>query len=409
MGTNREVETAENPRAEKVTTDEEARLDRAMLQTDERLIASLKRDEQRRRHRRRWWVGGAIMILAVMGITIGLMTASPGSKPAASIDADLARAATLNKKGWTLWQQQKFSEAEEAFTKAVKLDPELANAWNGLGWSRLNQGNGAEAEEAFAKCVKLEPKHGAALNGLGQVYLFQREYKKAEEPLLKAAEMGASAAWYGLARLCLLTEQFDKAGTWAEKAAKDQPNDETLKKMLAAAKAKKLEPELRKLIEPPDPKAQSVEAKRGWMFFQRGDLKRAAAEFEKAVKANPNEANAHNGLGFCLVNQGNVPEAKKHFEICLKLEPKHVGAMNGLARCLKAEGKVDEAIATWEKMLQITPGPNAATWGLAETYFERKEYDKAIKYFEQLAKADPKDATVKERLEVARKAAAEKK
>ncbi len=55
MGTNREAETAENPRAEKVTTDEEARLDRAMLQTDERLIASLKRDEQRRRQRRSGW------------------------------------------------------------------------------------------------------------------------------------------------------------------------------------------------------------------------------------------------------------------------------------------------------------------------------------------------------------------
>ena len=333
MGTNREVETAENPRAEAVTTDEDVRLDRAMLQTDERLIASLKRDEQRRRHRRRWWVGGAIVILAVMGVTIGLMTASPGTKPAATVEADLAKAATLNQKGWELWRQQKYIEAEAAFTKAVKLDPELENAWNGLGWSRFNQGNAVEAEEAFTRCVKLEPKHGAALNGLGQVYLSQREYKKAEEPLLKAAELGASAAWYGLTRLYLLTEQFDKAVTWAEKAVKDQPNDETLKKMLAAAKAKKLEPELRKLIEPPDPKAQSAEARRGWMFFGRGDMKRAVVEFEKAVKANPNEANAHNGLGFCLVNQGNAAEAKKHFEICLKLEPKHVGAMNGLARC----------------------------------------------------------------------------
>jgi tetratricopeptide (TPR) repeat protein len=409
MGTNREQETADSPRAESVTTDESGRLDRAMLQADDRLIASLQRDEQRRRHRRRWWIGGTLMILAILTVTVGLMTAAPGSRPAESADAKLARAASLNTRGWDLWKQQKFSEAEDVFSKAVRLDPESTNAWNGLGWSRFNQGKGTEAEEPFTTCIKLDPKYAAALNGLGQVYLSLRDYKKAEEPLVKAAELGASAAWYGLTRLYLLQGKFDKAAGWAEKVVTQQPNDETAKKMLAAAKAGKLDADLRKAIEPPDPKAQSAEAKRGWMFFNRGDMKRAAAEFEKAVKANPNEANAQNGLGFCLVSQGDAAEARKHFEICLKLEPKHVGAMNGMARCLKAEGKTDEAIAMWEKMLQIAPGPNAGTYGLADTYFEQKDYSKAAKYYEELAKADPKDETVKQRLEEARKGAAEKK
>lgn len=408
MGTKREVDVAHGPRAESVTTDEDARLSQAMLQTDERLIASLQKDERRRRQRR-WWIGGIIMFIALTGIVITLMTAGPGTTPAGSKDANINRAAALSTKAWRLWNQQRYAEAEEAFDKAVQLDPESANAWNGLGWSRFNQGGSAEAEEAFARCTKLDPEHPAALNGLGQVYLAQRQYDKAEAPLLKAAGLNASAAWFGLTRLYLLQGKFDKATPWAEKSAKAQPNDETAKKMLAAAKAGKLDPELKQIIEPPDPKAQSAESKRGWLFFNQGDMNRSAAEFEKALKANPNEVNAHNGLGFCLVNRGKSAEAKKHFEICLKLEPRHVGAMNGMARCLKAEGKVDEAIALWEKMLEIAPGPNAATWGLAETYFERKEYDKSIKYFEQLAKADPKDATVKERLEAARKAAAEKK
>lgn len=346
------------------------------------------------------------MFLAVAGITTLLMTAAPGTK---SVEADMNKASSLNTKGWELWKQGKYQEAEGIFARAVKLDPELTNAWNGLGWSRFNQGNSDEAMEAFRQCIKLEPDHGAALNGLGQAYLGTRQYKEAEQPLLKAAGLGATAAWYGLARLYLLQEQFDKAAEWAEKVLKQQPDDETVKKMLAAAKAKKLDKELRQVIEPPDPKAQSPESKRGWVFFSRGDMKRAAVEFEKAIKANPNETNAHNGLGFCLVNQGKAAEAQKHFEICLKVEPKHVGAMNGLARCLKAEGKVDEAIATWEKMYEIAPGPNAGAWGLAETYFEKKDYAKAAKYYEVLAKADPKDENLKQRLEEARKAVAEKK
>lgn len=409
MGTNRDVETADGARAESATADEDTRLSRAMLQTDERLIASLQRDERRRRRRRRWWIGGCIVFIALAGIMIALMTAGPGTRPGDSKDAVLKKAALLNTKGWRLWNQQKYIEAEDAFVKAVELDPESASAWNGLGWSRFNQGEGAEAEEAFSKCMKLDPEHAAALNGLGQVYLSQRQYDKAEAPLLKSAELNTPAAWFGLTRLYLLQGKFDEATTWGEKLAKDQPKDETVKRMLAAAKAGKLDPDLKRLIEPPDPKAQSAESKRGWLFFNQGDMKRAAGEFEKALKANPNEVDAHNGLGFCLVNRGKAAEAKKHFEICLKLEPKHAGAMNGLARCLKAEGKADEAIALWEKMLQIAPGPNAATWGLAETYFERQDYPKALKYYEELAKADPNDANVKQRLEAARKATEEKK
>lgn len=346
------------------------------------------------------------MTLTIGAIALSLMIAAPATRPA---EADMAKAARLNTTGWKLFQQQKLPEALEKFDEAVKLDPGLANAWNGLGWSRFNTGHSLEAEKAFETCLKISPTMGGAVNGLGQIYLSRRQYDKAEKSLLDAAKLNAPAAWYGLAQVYLLQGEYEKAVPWAEKVVKAEPKDILGKKMLAAAKAEKLSPALRRQIEPPDPNAQSPESKRGWVFFQRGDYLRGIEAFKQAIKKNANDAHAHNGLGFCLLNSGKPAEAKPHFEISLKLIPEHVGAMNGLARCLKeGENDLDGAIKIWQKMIETSPGPHAGTSALAWAYLEKGEPAKAIPYFEQLLEANPNDTHAKAGLERARKALAQK-
>ena len=125
-------------------------------------------------------------------------------KPGEVSLGDVERAASLSSDGWELWKVREYHQAAAKFEQAVKVDPESTNAWNGLGWSRFNGGESLAAEEAFKACLELEEAHSAGQNGLGQVYLLQRRYEKAETHLLKAAELQASAAWYGLTRLYLL-------------------------------------------------------------------------------------------------------------------------------------------------------------------------------------------------------------
>ena len=408
------------------SADEEALLDEAMQQADGWLMASLQREELRRRRRRRWALGGVAMTITVAAVVTGLIltggttpagvnqsgqaevvrTAPPsGVKSMPAFPRDVRKATGLAAEGWELWRKRQYAQAEEKFDAVVKLDPESTNAWSGLGWSRFNGGDSLGGEKAFKRCLELDPGHPAAQNGLGQIYFFRRQYDKAKEHWLPVAER-TPASWYGLTKTYLLEGDFEKAAKWAKKVVGQQPDDPTARMMLEAAQAKELSPELRKLIEPPDPMQQSPETKKGWQFFNQGELPRAMSEFRKALKKNSTDANAHNGLGFCLLNSGKADQAKKHFEVCLALAPEHAGAMNGLARCLKAEGKVDEAIALWEKMVEQYPGPNAGTWGLAETYLEQKQYDKAVRYFEQLTKANPDDASLKQKLQQARAGAA---
>jgi tetratricopeptide (TPR) repeat protein len=170
-------------------------------------------------------------------------------------------AGQLAQDGWQLWQARRLDEAAAKFRQALKADPKEVNAWNGLGWASLNSGKWPEAERAFQSCVALQPAHPAALNGLGQLYLGQKKYDLAETYLLKAAP-NAPAAWYGLARLYLLQGKFDKALEWAEKLIDSGQGDEGAKRMLEAARAKKLPDGLRMVLEPPpvtsgeSPKAQ---------------------------------------------------------------------------------------------------------------------------------------------------------
>jgi Flp pilus assembly protein TadD len=411
---------------------EAARLEMALHDPDRLLSDSLRVDERRRRVRRLTSVtliaGGVVMGTTLMAVLAGWLTlagqqsadsSASGSRSAGSPssaataekplddDARIEQGEELAQQGWQLWQERKLGEAAAKFEEAVALDSENANAWNGLGWAKFNGGESQAAIPAFEKCVELEPEHPAGLNGLGQVYLSWGEFEKAEKYLTKAAPK-ATAAHYGLARLYLLTSDYDKAQRWIRRALKQQPGDETLKAMLAAARKKELPEELKQQIAPvgkPEKSPSTDAAAAGWRLFNEGKFRSAERSFRRALAKDPENLAAMNGLAFMLLNSGRTAQAKEYFEKYLKIEPDEPGPMNGLARCLKEEGNVDEAIALWEKMYEKYPGPNAAAVGLAMTHLERKEYEKAEPYFEELAKATPDNEEFKNGLEAAKKGA----
>ena len=306
------------------------------------------------------------------------------------------------RKGWALWQSQKYAEAEETFAMAVKESPESESAWNGLGWSQFNQGKSVKAVEAFQKCLEIAPSYPAGLNGLGQAQLALRDYEAAEKTLLLAAP-NANAAWYGLGKVYLLKGEFEKAVLWWQKIVNVSPKDELAAKLLAAAKAKSLPPELKQLIEPVAAEEQSGSAP-GWNLLNQGRANDARSHFENELKAKPEDASALNGLGWTYIGLGEMGKAKPLFERCLKADPEAAGAMNGLARCLKVEGQLAEAIQIWIKLDALTEFPNAGTIMLATTYQEEGDFAKAIPFFERLIKAYPDNPEFKTSLDNAKAA-----
>ena len=154
---------------------------------------------------------------------------------AKKLDAD-----DLNGKGWQLWNQRKFAEAEKLFQQAVTKDPTLANAWNGLGWSQLNQGKKLNAKASFEKCVELEPTHAAALNGLGWFAKGQGKTEEAISHWEKAVEAtpNATAALNGLTTTYMELNQYDKAVKYYKMWLKAEPDNADARAGLKKARAK---------------------------------------------------------------------------------------------------------------------------------------------------------------------------
>src|SRR5438132_8668554 len=281
---------------------EESRLDDAIRNADDLLVSSLRSEEGRRRKRRITLlitIGGLLMFAIALSI---ILAVGAGGHTAARDPGD--KAAKLNEQGWKLWQERKLDDAADKFEEAVKLDPKFANAWNGLGWARFNNGDWDKAEEAFNKVLEIQPTHPAALNGLGQLYYARNELDKAETYLKKAAP-NAPAAWWGLAKLYLLQGKWDDAQKYAEKVV--AAGDKSAQPLVDAAKAKNLPDDLRKQIAPADkaPTPVAGAAAEGWKAWNKGRYEQAKALFEQALKANPKDTVALNGMGWTLLVTGD--------------------------------------------------------------------------------------------------------
>jgi len=146
-------------------------------------------------------------------------------------------------------------------------------------------------------------------------------------------------------------------------------------------------------------------ATEGWRLWGQRKLAEAEEKLSQAVKKDPTNANAWNGLGWAQQNRGKLADAEQSFRKCLAIDPKQAGAWNGLGWIAKIRKDPDKAIGYWQKAVEALPGASAALNGLTTTLVELGRYQEAVKYYEMWLKAEPDNARVKAGLEKARKAA----
>ena len=155
-----------------------------------------------------------------------------------------------------------------------------------------------------------------------------------------------------------------------------------------------------------DKKFAETFAARGWDLWRKRKLPEAEKAFKLAVRKDPTNTSAWNGLGWSQFNQGKPMSAKVSFQKCLDLEPKHAAALNGMGWIAKGREQTDEALAYWRQAVEAAPMATAALGGLTSTYMELEQYDEAIKYYEMWLKVDANSAEAKAGLEKAKSAAA---
>jgi tetratricopeptide (TPR) repeat protein len=147
----------------------------------------------------------------------------------------------------------------------------------------------------------------------------------------------------------------------------------------------------------PQPKAVSV--KEDWTrwndygigLFLQGDLKMAAAAFEKIAEADPQNPDGWTNIGRALLQEGDTAGARKVLEKSLAINPQLARTNYFYARALKEDGDYDGAIVHLRTVLEQFPRDRVVRNELGRVMFLQKRYADAVKEFEQTLSIDPED------------------
>ena len=105
------------------------------------------------------------------------------------------------------FDQGSFDKAIELYEKAIKLDPNNAEAYNNLGLSyRAMNAKPSEFAWYFKTAIEINPQYAEAYDNLGKAYYGMGDFEKAEEYCQKALEVkpGLGSAEFSLAWIYLL-------------------------------------------------------------------------------------------------------------------------------------------------------------------------------------------------------------
>jgi tetratricopeptide (TPR) repeat protein len=126
-------------------------------------------------------------------------------------------------------------------------------------------------------------------------------------------------------------------------------------------------------------------------LFLQGDLKGAAAAFQKVTEADPTNPDGWVNIGRAAVQEGDMARARTVLEKALELSPKLARANYFYARVLRADGNYAGAVDRLHIVLAQYPRDRVALNDLGRVLFLQRKYGEAIKVLNSVMAIDPED------------------
>jgi len=224
--------------------------------------------------------------------------------------------------------------ALESLRNKYEGDPSY---WFNVGVLRQRTGNEKGAEEAYRKCLEIRPDDVDAINNLGLLLYKRGDYEGSLTLFEKLAGLKTTSidAKINLAAALARTGRTPAAiNVWKE-IVRMAPERVNSRLDLADA------------------------------LYNTGDADGARFHYATALKQEPNNVRALNGLGLWHLLQSSNVEAEKLFRKAIQVDENYLPPYNNLAITLERQNRKKEAIEILERALKIKPDFEDARRNLA--------------------------------------------
>jgi tetratricopeptide (TPR) repeat protein len=216
--------------------------------------------------------------------------------------------------GQAAYAARKYSDATAIFDRYTTERP--ANAWGHymLGLSAWKSGDLAKSEQAFEKALSVDPKHVKSLVNLSRVLIEQKRPDEAVERLSRAAEIDPES-----------TEVYRLLGRTYHTQGK---TDEAVSAYRRAIELNELD-------------AWSMN-NLGLIFLETDRADEALPLLTKATELRPEVAVFHNNLGMALEHTGDFKGAATEYKAAVAADPGYAKAKRNLERVEAVHGDSEE-------------------------------------------------------------------
>jgi tetratricopeptide (TPR) repeat protein len=243
---------------------------------------------------------------------------------------------TLHAAGRLALAMKRPGEAARLLERAA---PRLARAaaWSDLGRALNNLRQFAEAEDAFRRAIELEPGNAELHDRLGHVLRARNRIEPAVAAFREATALdpALARAWRNLGGTLLACDDPEGASEALEQAWQLNPEDVQVRLVRAAA------------------------------AHRAGDLAAAISQYRALVRERPGLAEAWANLGMALQDEDNLEGAIAAYETAVARQPRDPGMVNRLTDAMISAGRYAEALAWAERCLEADPGNPGAIAGQA--------------------------------------------
>jgi tetratricopeptide (TPR) repeat protein len=283
----------------------------------------------------------------------------PSSVVATQPTTDLAK---LVSQAQQMLAQGRVTDAEQLAQKVTAEDPHSSIGFELLGRAYEAQHRYAEAQDAYRRAIELEPKRASLHNSLGVDLLKQGHREGAVREFRIALEVDPAnqTAAANVATISLQQKNYAQAIKYYELARSLRPDDpETLLGLTAA-------------------------------YFSAGDSSRALVTAKSLSGSSAAVAPIHFSLGLLLAENHAYREAVAEFEKAAKDGPPAPELWLNLGQARSHLGKFGEARASYFKAIELNPEDAAPYVWIGADYLAQNQGPHAIVWLMRAAQMDAK-------------------